>query len=45
MTETAAVRTTTRTGGPSDRNKLLEHLAGWTLTVVVAMLITQLGLI
>ncbi|MCC3772112.1 SCO1431 family membrane protein [Streptomyces sp. UNOC14_S4] len=51
MTETAAVRaarthTRTRTGGPSDDgNKLFEHIAGWTLTVVIAMLITQLGLV
>ncbi|WP_144385410.1 SCO1431 family membrane protein [Streptomyces sp. SAJ15] len=32
-----------RTGGPSDGR--LEHLAGWTLTVVVAMLAVQLGLV
>ncbi|MCX5138914.1 MULTISPECIES: SCO1431 family membrane protein [unclassified Streptomyces] len=49
MTATAAATTTsarrrTRTGGPEDRSKLLENLAGWTLVVVIAMLVTQLGL-
>ncbi|MFI6940088.1 SCO1431 family membrane protein [Streptomyces sp. NPDC050418] len=35
-----------RTGGPKDDGpKILEHLAGWTLVVVVAMLVTQLGLL
>ncbi|GHA05097.1 SCO1431 family membrane protein [Streptomyces echinoruber] len=43
-----AVRTTVRTGGPHDEGDgptLLEHLAGWTLVVVLAMLVTQLGLL
>ncbi|WP_406448277.1 SCO1431 family membrane protein [Streptomyces sp. NBC_00876] len=49
MTATAAATTTparrrARTGGPGDRSKLLENLAGWTLVVVIAMLVTQLGL-
>ncbi|MFJ6570199.1 SCO1431 family membrane protein [Streptomyces sp. NPDC091292] len=36
----------TRSGGPSDdRPKMLEHLAGWTLVAVLAMLVTQLGLL
>ncbi|MFF3264869.1 SCO1431 family membrane protein [Streptomyces sp. NPDC002932] len=48
MTATAAATTTahrrTRTGGPGDRSKLLENLLGWTLVVVIAMFVTQLGL-
>lgn len=40
---TAAVRT--RTGGPEDNGpKILEHVLGWTFVVVLAMLVTQLGL-
>jgi hypothetical protein len=42
------VGTTTRarTGGPrEDGPKILEHAMGWTLVVVVAMLVTQLGLL
>ncbi|NGO47240.1 SCO1431 family membrane protein [Streptomyces ureilyticus] len=39
-------RLQTRTGGPEDDGpKILEHLAGWTLVVVLAMLVTQLGMI
>ncbi|WP_190126498.1 SCO1431 family membrane protein [Streptomyces inusitatus] len=38
-----AVRT--RTGGPDDRSDLVEHIVGWTLVVVLAMLVTRLGLI
>ncbi|GAB2798602.1 SCO1431 family membrane protein [Streptomyces daliensis] len=36
----------TGTGGPSDeeRRKLIEQIAGWTLTVLVAVLATRLGL-
>ncbi|GAA2377278.1 hypothetical protein GCM10010378_16230 [Streptomyces viridochromogenes] len=35
-----------RTGGPrEDGPKILEHLMGWTLVVVLAMLVTQLGLL
>lgn len=46
MSETSAVapRMLARTGGPTDGPTLVEHLAGWTLTVVLAMLVTQLGL-
>ncbi|MFF7338235.1 SCO1431 family membrane protein [Streptomyces sp. NPDC008163] len=40
-----AARRRARTGGPDDGPKLLEHIAGWTLVVVVAMLVTQLGLL
>lgn len=36
---------TTRTGGPDDRSDVLEHILGWTLVVVLAMLITQVGLL
>ncbi len=35
-----------RTGGPRDHGpKILEHLAGWTLVVVLAMFVTQTGLL
>ncbi|GAB1330790.1 MULTISPECIES: SCO1431 family membrane protein [Streptomyces] len=36
-----------RTGGPQDDDgpKILEHVLGWTLVVVIAMLVTQLGLL
>jgi hypothetical protein len=34
----------TRTGGPRDRREIFEHVIGWTLTVLVAMLITQIHL-
>jgi hypothetical protein len=50
MTSTAAAVTAaraeprTRTGGPED-SKVLEHILGWTLVVVIAMLVTQLGLV
>ncbi|MGW6462094.1 SCO1431 family membrane protein [Streptomyces sp. NPDC055078] len=40
---TAAARA--RTGGPEDRSNALEHMVGWTLVVVLAMLVTQLGLL
>lgn len=48
MTATSATagRLQTRTGGPKDDGpKILEHLAGWTLVVVLAMLVTQFGMI
>ncbi|NEC66219.1 SCO1431 family membrane protein [Streptomyces sp. SID9727] len=49
MTATAAsftaARRRARTGGPDDGPKLLEHVLGWTLVIVVAMLVTQLGLL
>jgi hypothetical protein len=39
-------RPETRTGGPDDNGpKIVEHLAGWTFVVVLAMLVTQLGMI
>lgn len=46
MSDIAAPRTgaETRTGGPKDRKQLLEQVLGWTLTVLVAMLITQIHL-
>ncbi|MFC8350684.1 SCO1431 family membrane protein [Streptomyces sp. NPDC057280] len=41
-----AARARTRTGGPQDNGpKVFEHIAGWTLVVVIAMLVTQLGLL
>ncbi|WP_326843605.1 SCO1431 family membrane protein [Streptomyces sp. NBC_01558] len=40
-----AFRLRARTGGPrEDGPKILEHVLGWTLVMVVAMLVTQLGL-
>ncbi|MBZ3902341.1 SCO1431 family membrane protein [Streptomyces brasiliscabiei] len=48
MTATSAptARVRTGTGGPKDDGpKVVEHLAGWVLVVVVAMLVTQLGLL
>ncbi|MFS0697239.1 SCO1431 family membrane protein [Streptomyces nitrosporeus] len=33
-----------RTGGPEDGPKILEHVLGWTLVVVLAMFVTQAGL-
>ncbi|MEU5170019.1 MULTISPECIES: SCO1431 family membrane protein [Streptomyces] len=45
MTATAAAnRTHARTGGPKDGPKILEHVLGWTLVVVLAMFVTQAGL-
>lgn len=36
----------TRTGGPKDDGpKILEHVLGWTLVVVLAMFVTQAGLL
>ncbi|MFE6838239.1 SCO1431 family membrane protein [Streptomyces sp. NPDC057705] len=32
-----------RTGGPKDDSSWLEHVLGWTLVVVVAMFVTQVG--
>ncbi|UUU35298.1 SCO1431 family membrane protein [Streptomyces sp. CA-210063] len=48
MTATSATTTRvhSRTGGPKDDGpKIVEHVMGWTLVVVVAMLVTQLGLL
>ena len=41
-----APRLRTRTGGPEDNGpKILEHVLGWIFVVVVAMLVTRLGLL
>ncbi|MFI0965492.1 SCO1431 family membrane protein [Streptomyces sp. NPDC021080] len=41
-----APRLRTRTGGPEDNGpKILEHVLGWILVVVVAILVTRLGLV
>ncbi|MFD8818592.1 SCO1431 family membrane protein [Streptomyces sp. NPDC059627] len=46
MTTHSATATRARTGGPKDDGpKVLEHVMGWTLVVVIAMLVTQLGLL
>ncbi|MFD5080227.1 SCO1431 family membrane protein [Streptomyces sp. NPDC058274] len=45
-TSATAARVRARTGGPKDDGpKILEHALGWTLVVVLAMLVTQLGLL
>ncbi|MFH8409457.1 SCO1431 family membrane protein [Streptomyces sp. NPDC018019] len=41
----AATASRARTGGPKDDSNLLEHIVGWTLVVVLAMLLTQTGLV
>ncbi|MFI9646802.1 SCO1431 family membrane protein [Streptomyces sp. NPDC052040] len=39
-----AARLRARTGGPRDDDpKTVEHIMGWVLVVVLAMLVTQLG--
>ncbi|MGV9315230.1 SCO1431 family membrane protein [Streptomyces sp. NPDC003691] len=35
----------TRTGGPDEDSDLLEHVLGWALVVLVAVLVTRLGLL
>jgi hypothetical protein len=46
MTAQQASVTRVRTGGPQeDGPKILEHVMGWVLVAVVAMLVTQLGLL
>jgi len=46
MTAQTATATRTRTGGPeTDGPKVIEHVMGWVLVAVVAMLVTQLGLL
>lgn len=46
MTANSATATRVRTGGPrEDGPKVLEHALGWVLVAVVAMLVTQLGLL
>ncbi|EPH42426.1 SCO1431 family membrane protein [Streptomyces aurantiacus] len=44
-TSATAARPKARTGGPEDGPNVLEHLAGWTLVVVLAMLVSQIGLL
>ncbi len=45
-TSATATRVRTRTGGTEDDGpKIVEHVMGWTLVVVVAMLVAQLGLL
>ncbi|MCZ4120718.1 SCO1431 family membrane protein [Streptomyces sp. H39-S7] len=43
MAEIAAART--GTGGPQDSKKIVEHIAGWALCIVLAMLVTQLHML
>ncbi|MEZ3181039.1 SCO1431 family membrane protein [Streptomyces pimonensis] len=46
MTAHAATVIRARTGGPrEDGPKIVEHAMGWSLVVVLAMLVTQLGLL
>ncbi|MDX3381747.1 SCO1431 family membrane protein [Streptomyces niveiscabiei] len=46
MTANSATAAEVRTGGPrEDGPKVLEHALGWVLVAVVAMLVTQLGLL
>jgi hypothetical protein len=46
MTAHSVTAAGVRTGGPQDDDpKIAEHVMGWTLVVVVAMLVTQLGLL
>ncbi|MEV0176222.1 SCO1431 family membrane protein [Streptomyces sp. NPDC050803] len=46
MTANSATAARVRTGGPKDDGpKVLEHVMGWVLVVVVAMFATQLGLL
>ncbi|MFD8198193.1 SCO1431 family membrane protein [Streptomyces sp. NPDC059701] len=46
MSAYTATAARARTGGPKgDGPKLFEHIMGWTLVVVVAMLVVRLGLL
>ncbi|WP_107063901.1 SCO1431 family membrane protein [Streptomyces mutabilis] len=46
MTAHSATADRVRTGGPEDDGpKILEHVMGWTLVVVLAMFVVQLGLL
>lgn len=46
MSADTATVTRARTGGPrEDGPEIAEHVLGWTLVVVLAMLLTQLGLL
>lgn len=40
---TSRARNLVRTGGPKDGSAWLEHVLGWTLVVVIAMFVTQVG--
>ncbi|MEU0333784.1 SCO1431 family membrane protein [Streptomyces sp. NPDC006193] len=46
MTAHSATVTRALTGGPEDDGPdLVEHVMGWVLVVVLAMLVTRLGLL
>ncbi|WP_250403460.1 SCO1431 family membrane protein [Streptomyces cellostaticus] len=46
MTAHQATAVRVGTGGPEeDRPEILEHIMGWVLVVVVAMLVTRVGLL
>ncbi|NEB05880.1 SCO1431 family membrane protein [Streptomyces sp. SID13726] len=46
MTAHTASAARARTGGPKDDGpKIVEQIAGWVLVAVIAMLVTQLGLL
>lgn len=46
MTAHPATAPRVRTGGPQeDGPKIVEHVMGWVLVAVLAMLVTQLGLL
>jgi hypothetical protein len=47
MTTHAATAARVSTGGPQDDRgpKIVEHAMGWILVMVLAMLVTQLGLL
>jgi hypothetical protein len=46
MSTNTATATRVRTGGPKDDGpKIVEHIMGWVLVVVFAMLVTQAGLL
>ncbi|MGW3360229.1 SCO1431 family membrane protein [Streptomyces bungoensis] len=46
MTAHPATATRVRTGGPrEDGPEILEHVLGWVLVAVLAMLVTRLGLV
>lgn len=46
MTAHSATAARTRIGGPQDDGpELLEHVMGWVLVVVIAVLVTRIGLL
>ncbi|GAA3775254.1 SCO1431 family membrane protein [Streptomyces phyllanthi] len=46
MSAASAIAARVRTGGPKgDGPKIVEHIAGWILVMVLAMLVTRLGLL